>query len=132
MEWLQLLPSCISVTSVVLSVVITLIVTHKQKRLKQVQTECLESDKEYETTLQEEITRLTATQEVIAKIPQKIKESETIFKSGNGAGKLAWCVSQLMLDVVKNDLDLTEKDLTTKIEEILDTPQKKQTTIQAN
>ena len=132
MEWLQLLPSCISVTSIVLSVVITLVVTHKQKRLKQVQTECLESDKEYETTLQEEIARLTATQEVIAKIPQKIKESETIFKNGNGAGKLAWCVSQLMLDVVKNDLDLTEKDLTTKIEEILETPQKKQTQIQAN
>ena len=132
MDWLQLIPSCISVGSVVLSVVITLIVTHKQKCLKRVQTECLESDKEYETTLQEEIARLTATQEVIAKIPQKIKESETIFKSGNGAGKLAWCVSQLMLDVVKNDLDITETELTTKIEEILDTPQKKQTTIQAN
>lgn len=132
MEWLNLIPSGISVMSILLTTIITLILTRKQKRLKQVQSECLDSDKEYETELQEEIKRLQATQEVIAKIPQKIKESETIFKSGNGAGKLAWCVSQLMLEVVKNDLDITETELTSKIEEILETPQKKQATVQVN
>lgn len=132
MEWLNLIPSGISVMSILLTTIITLILTRKQKRLKQVQSECLDSDKEYETELQEEIKRLQATQEVIAKIPQKIKESETIFKGGNGAGKLAWCVSQLMLEVVKNDLDITETELTSKIEEILETPQKKQATVQVN
>ena len=125
MEWLQIAPVVVSGLSIAMSIVYTIIIKVKQRKLKTT----IDLDSENAEELKQEIERLEATQEVFSKIPQKIKESEVIFKNGNGAGKLAWCVSQLMLDVVKNDLDITETELTTKIEEILETPQKKQKTI---
>lgn len=63
--------------------------------------------------------------QVIANVPKYIKEAEAIFGGGNGLAKVNYVLNKLQIDCVKVGTNYDEDLMKSKIEEILETPQKK-------
>lgn len=63
--------------------------------------------------------------QVISNIPKYIKEAEAIFGGGTALAKINYTLNKLQIDCVKNGVEFDENVFKDKIEEILETPQKK-------
>lgn len=66
---------------------------------------------------------------ILAKIPNYIIEAETIFGGGTGKAKLAYVLNKIQVDCVKANINISEEVLTQQIENVMETPQKKQTEV---
>lgn len=63
--------------------------------------------------------------EIIEKIPKYVGEAEKIFGAGSGYAKLQYVLNKLQVDFAVANLKYDETEMTGKIENILDTPEKK-------
>lgn len=64
--------------------------------------------------------------QIIEKLPEFITEAEKIFGSGNGTAKLAYVLNKVQIECLKNKIEYNEEEIRLKVEEILKTPQKKE------
>lgn len=67
---------------------------------------------------------------IVKKIPGYIIEAENIVGPGNGATKLALVMNKLQIDCLANNVDYDEQALEYEVEKILETPQKKENTVE--
>lgn len=63
---------------------------------------------------------------IIQKLPEYIKEAETIFGSGNGTAKKIFVLNNIQIDCLKANIEYLQTEFEYEIEKILETPQKKE------
>ena len=76
-------------------------------------------------TKEEKATLLNEYASIIQKIPELIKNAETTVGNGNGALKKTLVLQQIQLLCAEKGLSYENTEFNQKIEEILETPQKK-------
>lgn len=65
--------------------------------------------------------------EIISEIPRTVTEAEDIFGSGNGLAKLNYVLNKIQIKCLQNQVTFNETEIRDKVEEILETPEKKPT-----
>ena len=68
---------------------------------------------------------------IVKKIPNYIIEAENIVGPGNGATKLALVMNKLQIDCLASNINFDEEALKYEVEKVLETPQKKENTIES-
>lgn len=82
------------------------------------------TDKQYNKAL--------AIQNVFNEVAGVVIKAEEIFGNGNGTAKKAWALGQLQIKAIQSGVEIGDDVLSNKIEEALETPQKKpQSEVQA-
>lgn len=69
------------------------------------------------------------TLEILANVTDYVKQAETIFGTGNGTAKLQWVLTKVQIDCVKNNLKITDEEISNEVEKVLETPEKKKETV---
>lgn len=69
------------------------------------------------------------TLEILANVTDYVKQAETIFGTGNGTAKLQWVLTKVQIDCVKNNLKITDAEISNEVEKVLETPEKKRETV---
>lgn len=77
----------------------------------------------------EEITKKNTLMEIWENLPEYISQAEQIFnQSGSGTAKKLFVENLVQIDCIKNGVEFDKVTTSNKIEEILNTPQKKEVT----
>ena len=71
-------------------------------------------------------TKLVSLAKIVQKIPEYIKEAESIFGSKTGQAKLRYVLNSLQVECLKANIEYQEEELKVEIENILSTPEKKE------
>lgn len=61
---------------------------------------------------------------ILASVPNYVAQAEQIFGKGNGQAKLQWVLTKIQIDAVRANLKISDEEVTEKVEEILETPEK--------
>ena len=69
--------------------------------------------------------KLVELAKIVQKIPIYIEQAEQVLGAGTGKAKLQYVLNQLKVDCTMANIEYDEQGLTTEIENILKTPQKK-------
>ena len=71
--------------------------------------------------------KLVELAKIVQKLPGYIQEAETIFGTGTGTAKMAYVLNKVQLDCIQNKVEYSEEQFKGEIENILATPEKKET-----
>lgn len=114
---IELIAMCCSSALTVVSIVLYGITLHKKNK---------------QTTTLEEAEKTKRVLEIMGQVTNLVYQAEHIFGKGNGLAKNQWVVSKTQLECVKQNVEISEKLIQEKIEEILKTPQAKEQKPQEN
>ena len=64
--------------------------------------------------------------QILSNVASYVSQAEQIFGSGNGQAKLQWVLTKIQIDSVKANVDISEEEVISQIEAVLQTPQKKE------
>ena len=70
--------------------------------------------------------KLVELAKIVQKLPGYIQEAETIFGARTGTAKMAYVLNKVQLDCIQNKVEFNEEQIKGEIENILSTPEKKE------
>lgn len=101
----ELIITCITTGISIISIILSIIFNNKKAKSK----------------------KIVELAKVVQKLPGYIAEAESIFGAGTGTAKMAYVLNKVQIDCLTNKVEYNEDQMKGEIENILATPQKKET-----